>query len=267
MDTAFFIKLLIAITVVIVLSVVAERSSPRIAGILSGYPTGTAITLFFYGYQISPQFAADSAVFNMIGLVAMQAFIYFYYKVSLKLNIVYSSLIAIAGYLFVIWMLHFIELNKFVSVFIPIASIFLFLYLFRNINNVTVKERARLSQKALFLRALLAASIILFVTGIASTVGSTWSGLFSAFPSTLFPLILIVHYTYDTKHVHAVIKNVPVGILSLVLYSLTLSIVYPSMGIYWGTLAGFIVATAYLIVYQIASGNKTLKRLLSSVEV
>src|SRR3989339_2069366 len=125
----FILKLIVAVAVVIGLSLVAEHSSPRIAGILSGYPTGSAISLFFFGLEINPEFAANSAMYNMIGLVAMQAFIYFYYKVSLKFNIFISSLVAIAGYFVVIWLLHFIELNKFIAILIPIASIFLFLYL------------------------------------------------------------------------------------------------------------------------------------------
>jgi len=247
----FILKLIVAVAVVIGLSLVAEHSSPRIAGILSGYPTGSAVSLFFFGLEINPEFAANSAVYNMIGLVAMQAFIYFYYKVSLKFNMVISSLLAIAGYFVVIWLLHFIELNKFVAILIPIASIFLFLYLFRPIKNIKIENKVKLNHKVLIIRALFAASIILLITGIARLVGPTWSGLFSAFPTTLFPLMLIVHFTYDKKHVHTIIKNVPVGIFSLILYSLAVSIVYPLYGIYLGTLISFGVATVYLIAYKL----------------
>lgn len=251
MTEIFIIKLIVAVAVVIGLSLIAEHSSPRIAGILSGYPTGSAISLFFFGLEINPEFAANSAVYNMIGLVAMQAFIYFYYKVSLKFNMVISSLLAIAGYFVVIWLLHFIELNKFVAILIPTASIFLFIYLFRPIKNVKIENKVQLNHKVLFIRALFAAFIILLITGIARLVGPTWSGLFSAFPTTLFPLMFIVHFTYDKKHVHTIIKNVPVGIFSLVLYSLAVSIVYPLYGIYWGTIISFGVATIYLIAYQL----------------
>lgn len=246
----FILKLVIAVTVVIGLSIIAEQSSPRIAGILSGYPTGTAISLFFFGLEINPIFAAHSAIYNMIGLVAMQAFIYFYYKASLKFGIIVSSVIAIIGYFIIIWILHFLGVNKFIAMLVPISSIFAFIVLFRPIKNVKVKTKVQLNHKVLFIRALFAAFIILFITGIAKLVGPTWSGLFSAFPTTLFPLMLIVHLTYDRKHVHTIIKNVPVGIFSLVLYSLTISIVYPLCGIYWGTLIAYIIATLYLAVYS-----------------
>lgn len=251
--TLFFIKLIVAIAVVIGLSLLAEHVSPRVAGILSAYPTGSAISLFFFGLEISPEFAAKSAVYNMIGLTASLAFVYFYYKASKyfrNFNIFLSSLVAIIGYFAIIWMLHFVELNKFVAIFIPIIASFLFIHLFREIKNVKIKKKVKLNHKVLFLRALFAASIILLITSIPHLVGSTWAGLFSAFPTTLFPLMLIVHYTYDTKHVHTIIKNVPVGMFSLILYSLVISIVYPIYGIYWGTIISFIVATIYLIAYS-----------------
>ncbi len=73
-----------------------------------------------------------------------------------------------------------------------------------------------------------------------------WAGLFSAFPITLFPLILIVHISYDKEHVHTIIKNFPVGLGALIIYSLSVYKVYPIWGIYIGTVVSFIMATVYL---------------------
>lgn len=263
LNSLFFIKLIVSVCVVVMLSVIAERVSSRVAGILSGYPTGAAINLFFFGLEISPEFASDSAVYTMIGLIATQSFIYFYYKSSStfkKLNIIKSSIVSITGYLIVIWALHFIKLNRFAALFIPVTSIFIFIYLFKEIPDIEIKNRIRLSHNVLFARALFAASIILLITGIARSVGSTFAGLFSAFPSTLFPLILIVHSTYCVEHVHTLIKNVPIGIGSLIAYSLTVSICYPLFGVYLGTVLSFIAATIYLIIYE--SLRSKIKRLV-----
>jgi hypothetical protein len=98
MATLFLIKLVVVITVVVGLSIIAEHGSPRLAGLLSGYPTGSAITLFFFGLELSPQFAAHSAVYNMIGMVAMQVLIYAYYKTSCRHGIIASSLVGVGSY-------------------------------------------------------------------------------------------------------------------------------------------------------------------------
>lgn len=253
MELLFLIKLTVAIAFVIGLSLLAENVSPKVAGILSGYPTGSAITLFFFGLEVSPQFAAKSAVYNMIGLTAALSFVYIYYIASRyfkKLNILLSSLSAILGYFAIVGLLHLIEINKFIAILIPIAFSFLYIYLFKDIKNIGIQTKAKLNFKILFVRAFFAALIILLITSVPRFVGPTWAGLFSAFPTTLFPLMLIIHYTYSKKHVHTVIKNVPIGMFSLIIYSLTISMVYPLFGIYWGTVLSFGAASLYLLVYS-----------------
>ena len=256
MVSILFIKLIVSIALVLTLSAVAEHVSPRAAGILAGYPAGAAITLFFIGLDINPVFAADSAVYTMMGLVATEVFVYCYFKSSLyfkKFTIVTSSVIACIGYFMVSWLLHYIKLNKFLAALIPIVSIFIFVYLFRQIKNATIQDRVKLTLRILSLRAFLAGFLILIIIGTAKFVGSRWAGLFSAFPSTLFPLILIVHLTYDKAHVHTIIKNFPLGMGSLITYSLCVSIVYPTSGIYVGTAISLAAASIYLLVFRLVA--------------
>ena len=248
--TIFIIKLFASIFIVVGLSIITERLSPRVAGILSGYPTGSALTLFFFGLEIGPDFAAKSAIYNMLGLIAMQSFIFFYYKFSQKFNIVYTSIFSILGYFIVIWLLHFFHIQKIIIVLVITLFTFFFIYLLRKIPDTKIVHRVQLTRKIILLRALMAASVIVLVTSVAKFVGPRWSGLFSAFPALLFPLILIIHINYKKEHVHTLIKNVPIGIFSLILYSLSVSIVYPLYGIYRGTIISFVVATIYLLFYQ-----------------
>ena len=247
------IKIVSSVALVLALSLVAEYVSPRAAGMLAGYPLGAAIALFFVGLEIGPEYAGHSAVYTMMGLVATQAFVYCYFKANLVFEnycIPLSSAAAMGGYAIVVWLLHLIPRNTILAICIPIASIFAFVHLFKEIQNVGIRQRVKLSKRVLLFRAVLAAVTILVITGIARSVGSAWTGLFSAFPITLFPLILIVHITYDMEHVHTIIKNFPLGLGSLIAYSLTVSLAYPRMGIYVGTLLGFTVATAYLLAFQ-----------------
>jgi len=75
-NTLILVKIAVTIGVVIMLSLVAERVSTSMAGVLSGYPLGAAIVLFFYGLGVSPEFAAKSAVYAMPGLIGTQSFVY-----------------------------------------------------------------------------------------------------------------------------------------------------------------------------------------------
>lgn len=252
MSLVLFSKVIVTIGMVLSLSAVAERVSPRVAGLLSGYPLGAAIALFFMGLEISPDFAAQSAVYTLVGLVASQVFVYGYYCASAALQrhvIPAATLAALGGYFAAVWLLHFIPFSATAAVLVPVASIFIFIRLFRKIRNVAITRSVRFSFGVLLLRAGLATLIILAVTGAARAVGPAWAGLFAAFPTALFPLILIVHITYDKAHVHTIIKNFPLGLGALIAYVLAVSLLYPPLGIYGGTLVAFTVATLYLLVY------------------
>jgi hypothetical protein len=247
------IKSFVSIAAVVGLSLVVEHAGPRVGGILSGYPLGLAIALFFYGFEENPQFAAESAVYALPGLMASQAFVYTYYRASLYFRrwaIGFSSAFAVLGYLLTAWVLHFFRFEIYPAAAIPILSVFFFYYLFRKIPNVAIETRVAINYRIIFLRALCAAFMILIITGVARLVGPRWAGLFSAFPVTLFPLMVIIHFTYEVRPVHSIIKNFPLGIGSLITYALTVFLLYPVLGIYAGTLISFAAATLYLVVFR-----------------
>ncbi len=70
------LKIIVSVAFVVGLSIIVDKVSPRVAGILAGYPTGSAITLFFFGLENGAEFASRSSLFNVAGLIAMQTFIY-----------------------------------------------------------------------------------------------------------------------------------------------------------------------------------------------
>ena len=98
----------------------------------------------------------------------------------------------------------------------------------------------------LLIRASAATAIVLLITGIAGNVGEAWAGVLSAFPITLFPFLIILHVSYGNGQTHTVIKNFPAGMGSLLVYTATVAIAYPLLGVVLGTLLGFALATVYL---------------------
>ncbi len=252
------IKALTAVFMVVLLSVLAEVVSTRVAGILSGYPLGAAISLFFMGYEIGPQFAAQSALHTSVGLIATQAFVYFYYRASLleiassRIGQIFcASFGGLVGYFLAASVLQRLAVNPAMAFLLPALFILLFMHLFRNVRNTRIQRRARLDGRTLLFRSVFAAGAIVLITSTARWVGPSWAGTFAAFPITLLPFVAIIHYTYDPEHAHAILKNVPKGLGSLVVYSLAVSTLYPSYGIAMGTLLAYVLATLYLLAVQL----------------
>lgn len=245
-------KITVSILAVVGLSLVAEHVSPRVAGILAGYPLGTAIALFFIGIENGDQFAADSAVFTLSGFTASLVLVFAYRLASgwvRSWQVVICGLVGVAGFAIASLALSqqsFGLLGGFVLTALAIAG---FRWLFRAIPDHQVTERIRLSFGVVMFRAIMAAAIVLGVTGAAKWVGPNWAGVLSAFPITLFPFLLIIHLSYGMDQVETIIKHYPMGLGALVVYAITVSQAYPAFGTGMGTAIGFIAATVYLLGY------------------
>ena len=245
-------KIAATFSAILALSVLAEKTSPRVAGILTGYPLGTAIVLFFYGLQSGVGFAARSVPYNLLGYIPSQSFALLYYLSSRRKgrSLLISSAAALTGYLATAWLFSRLDLSLAASAAAAILSIFLFSLLFRKIPDRKIKERVPYTLPLLSMRAGLSAGIVLLITGVSQAVGPRWAGLFSAFPLVLYPLILLIHLTYGAETVHAVIKHFPRGLLTVVVYSICVYYTYPAMGIYRGTLVSYAAATAFLLAFN-----------------
>lgn len=259
-DPLILIKIAATVLIVVGLSLVAEHLKPRVAGVLAGFPLGIAISLFFYGYEVSPDFAAASAVYTLVGLVAIQSFNLFYYLASTRARrfpVAVSTLAGLAGFFLVSWLLHFISVGVAGGLLIALGSVAFFIYVFNHIGDHVIKLRVKLSHRVLLARALVAAAVIVVVTGVAEWLGPRWAGLFSAFPFTLLPLLVIVHYTYEREHAHTIVKNFSQGLGASICYVPMVWFGYPRFGVGWGTVAALSVAVGYLVVYGWYVSRKT----------
>jgi len=252
MTALLLYKICITMLAVLGLSFVAEKISARLAGLLSGYPIGTAIILHFYGLEYGAQFAADAAIFNLCGLLASLCFAYTYYRVSQRTaSLVVTSVLALAGYLLPAFMVSQMNPTRLTALSVAIIATTLFCILLRGNKDKQVTASRGCSTRMVAGRLIFTATLVLMVTEFADTVGPGWAGLFSAFPVALYPLVFLLHRQYGPETARIILENFPYGLWSVIAYSLTVSLLYPLYGVIWGTLLGFGVATAVLAIMGI----------------
>lgn len=247
-------KLAVSIGIVLGLSIVAERVSTRVAGLLSGYPLGTAIALFFIGLEISPGFAAESAVFSLAGFTATMA-LGGGYLVCGRRDGLAGVLTGTAGGLTAWWlaslMLTRFEFDRLSGTLVTLVAIFAFTWLYRHVPETRVTVHQGSSRwKPLVLRAGLATAIVFVVTGLAHVLPASWAGMLAAFPISMYPLLVILHLTHGAAPAATVIKHYPAGLGALLCYTLCVSLTYATLGLLWGTLAGFAIATLWLLAWM-----------------
>ncbi|MBF0530962.1 MAG: DUF3147 family protein [Deltaproteobacteria bacterium] len=252
------IKIVVAIIMVVVVTLLAEHVSTRFAGIFSGYPLGSAITLFFIGLEVGPRFAGDAAVYTMMGLVSLQSLLYVYYRVTRRIGsgssvwaILLSTICGAFVFIVIGLVLKLVDVSTWMAAVISMFSIIFFDRVFKNLENARIEKSRKTSLKLLMLRALFAAVSILIITLTAAWLGQRWSGLLAAFPVTMLPMMIIIHYSYRKEHVYTIIKNVPRGLVCIVIYCSMVAATYPTIGVGWGTLTAYILATIYLVLISI----------------
>lgn len=255
-DFLFLMKAVISISIVVGLSLIAERAGPRVAGLLTGLPLGAGMVIIFTGAEQGPDFAAASAHHMVPGFVTTLVFIYLYAFSAAKRRIggikgvIVPSLLANGGYALSAWLMSFTAIPLQYS--IPMIAVCLFLAsrLMRSLPNTPIMARVSFGWRVMAFRAGMATAAILLITGIAGNVGAQWTGLLTAFPITLYPLILVLHITYAGEEIAAVLKHVPAGLGGVVSFCVTAAFSLPAFGLGVGAGLAFLAAATYLITFS-----------------
>ena len=245
-------KILVTVLVVLGLAYIAERISAKVAGILAGYPLGIAIVLVFLGLEQGVDFASQAAQYAILGLLANLALALCYWYVAKQarqmVNVGLASAAGLAGFLLVAYALQGLPQAHTVTVPITLIGLLVAAALMLKVPAVAVQAVASLSKRDILFRALVAAGTVVLITGLAELIGPVWAGLLSGFPVVAFPLFLILHYHHGKSVLTNSIRVYPLGLISLLVYTTSVSLVYPHLGLLWGTLLGFSLASVYILM-------------------
>ena len=262
------IKVVATTAIVLGFSVLAERLSPRLAGILMGAPLGALISYYFIGQEAGPEFVAAGAPYAAAGMTGTLLFTLAYYRTSVWCmkwpplwNAVAATAVGVGIYFAFTAIIQNIPLTIPTSLAVIVPAIFLGSFLFQKLGDVKVLNPVRLTLKLLVIRASGAAFLVSGVSSLAVVLGPTLGGLLMAFPMTLLPTMLIVHLTYSAAHVHAMLSAFPVGLGSVIVYIVAVSETFPRYGVTWGSLSALAAAWAYLMILPL--GFKIVRRLRS----
>lgn len=242
---------------VLLITMIAEKISTRFAGVLLGFPLGAGLTTFFYGVEQGAEFTARSARWGIPGILACLVFALFY-SFGVKTarfkglsNVLLSSILSICSYFIAARLLQFMTIdNIFVRSCISGFGALVFALYFSRNPPCKILLKVPLNAGILFFRAGFTALIIVLITCSAQLIGSQWAGLLTTFPVTLYPVTAILHYHYGPEAALALFRELPFGLLAIIVFSLVVSLAYPVFGIWVGFFLSYAAAFLYLIIYE-----------------
>ena len=236
---------------VLTLSFVAEKLSPKISGILSGLPLGSSITLIFFAIENGVDYVTKVALYNIHGLFAALAFSIGYYISTFykgKFEIFLSLLISFISYLVIAFILAYVPPHVFFTPFIVIVLMLIATIYFAKKENFSIDKKIKTSLSDILFRSILTISIFLVVSSLPKYAPSNIAGIFSSFPTVLLPLMLIIHFRHSNLQARTIIKNTPFGLSSVVIYSLIVYFSYSKIGILYGTILALFCSVLYVLI-------------------
>ncbi|GAA4887528.1 hypothetical protein [Ferrimonas pelagia] len=252
MELMILAKVLVAVGVIMGLAWVAERVGPDWAGVLTGFPLGTAILLFFYGIEQGPEFAAAAAYYGLLGQVATTGFATIYTLCAHRMHVRswWPMGLALLGLLAAASLGQAAPALGRWGALIALIGAVLAIGLTRHIPESQFAAVSA-SKRMLWARAMFAAGLVVLITALANVLPHQWAGVMASFPLTLLPLMLLMQLNYDNRPAMILAKHFPYGLGSLILYTLGVAQFYPWIGIGLGTLSAFALAGLYLGLFSL----------------
>ncbi|MBN1312361.1 MAG: hypothetical protein JXB30_13160 [Anaerolineae bacterium] len=251
-------KILISILVVISLAEVSKRIDPVLGGILNGLPLGTGLTVYFIAYEKGAEYILPGIPWGIVALGGSLSFCLAYYtvgKIAKSLHraaaIALASLSGIGA--FVLFGLVFRQLPLdmltasllFISFYI--ANLLVFVY---KIRIEVAVEGKKSSFTQIIFRGILVSGIIVTLTTLGGLLGSEWAAIFSSFPSTLFVLLVVLHYEEGSKMYIPVLYGFSMSIFVLFIFYWACAATFPLLDLNISFLIIYGVSIIFLIFFN-----------------
>jgi hypothetical protein len=166
-------------------------------------------------------------------------------------EIFFGLLIGFAGYFVSIIVLSKFPVdNGWVSLISLWIAAVIFYLLFKGLGEIKIEKKPVISSNDIILRGLFGGAVVAGVVILADSTGYIWGGLFSSFPGTITPVLVLLHLKNGKEMSHSIIKSSPIGLSATGLYSCMVWLLYPLYGIFVGTLVSYLAVIGFLFVIK-----------------
>lgn len=257
------LKIAIAAATVVGLAEIAKRIDPVLSGVLLGLPLGAGLSVYFVAAEQGVDFVVPGLPWAIAGLCAAVVFCTVYLAVGQRLKcgrlleVAGCSVAAMAAFFgsaALVRSLEWTVLGATVA-FLAVAAANIFLLkLFPRPKNIASGKATGFT--GLLLRGLIAGTIITAVTLVAPLAGSQWTGILSSFPSTLYALLIIVHFETGQAVYPGIIHSFARSVPALAVFYLGCMTLLPTLGLNLGFLSVYGISAAYVYLTHIMLKRK-----------
>jgi uncharacterized membrane protein (GlpM family) len=241
----FALKMAMTATVVVITSLVVERSGPFIGALVGALPTAAGAAYTILALDHPPSFIAASA----IGSVAINGAVAIFAATYAALAQRHGLFVSLGG-AGVLWLVMAAALRT--VDWTPLGAVAINVVVFAVTIPLSWRYRASVGPIRFVrtpfdipLRALTAALVVAVVTAASSSIGSFASGMFALFPIILGSSIVIMHPRIGGKATASMLAHAQLPLIGLALGFLVVHYLVAPIGAWPALLAGLLVCLAW----------------------
>jgi len=243
-------------TVVIVITVAAERYGTKAGGIIGTLPSTMVVAFILIAINNGIDVASNAVAvvpaemgINIMFLL-MTAMLS---RRSLSLAIVVAlSVWAMLSSVLLLIELKNILLSLLIYVMFMIPS-FLFLEFFKKTKS-SKRVEIHYTLSKILVRGALAGTVVAIAVSLAS-IGAALSGIFSVFPAIFLSTMVIFVMEHGSDFAVAMAKSMTFGTPTIVAYATSIYFLYPFIGVACGTIISYTISLAVAIMLFKAMGK------------
>jgi Archaeal/vacuolar-type H+-ATPase subunit I len=225
-------------------TILSEKLGSKTGGMVANLPSTILVSLLFIGINQGATFAAQAASAVPIGMIIDTIFLFIFIALVEK-GLILATIIALASWFTLAAISSPLkELSVWITslAYLGIATTIFLLTEYRlNIHSLPKTGKAY-SNMQLITRAIFAGLVVSGAVTIGRTGNSYWSGLFSTFPAVMLSSMVILTISAGSQFAKATGKVMLITSTNIVVYGWAVTIFYPSLGLFWGTILSYILA-------------------------
>lgn len=233
-----------------IITVIAEKRGSVLGGILGGLSSTSAFSFFFIGINQSSNAAVQATTVFPLAFGVTSAYLFFYaffaqkgfirgITVSLLIWFSASALIVFSG------------LSDFAFALIGGTVISVLTYFFfKKLKLQNLKGEKKVYKfYEIILRGVGAGSLVLFSVFLSQFGGPVLGGIAAAFPAVFTSTLVILNRSRGTEFSRSMTKPLVLsGILTIIPFSVAVRYLFPSLGIWLGTLVSYLLVVPLAIL-------------------
>jgi len=239
------VKMAMTAAVVVVTSVVVERSGAFLGALVASLPTAAGAAYIILAAEHPPSFIAAGAVGSVASVATVSVFCATYTLMAQRRGLIASLGSAVLAWFAAASALRLTDWTPLTAVALNVAVFAVMIPLSSRYRAVGPPAKFLRTRLDIPLRALAAAIVVVVVTTASSSIGSFASGVFALFPIILGSSIVVLHPRIGGGATASMTAHAQVALIGLVLGLLAVHFVAEPLGA-WAALAiGLAVCVAW----------------------